>query len=1194
MHLRRFQNNMYDTERRTKLVKKQMRKQRKRIWAALISICMVLSSISVPVTAAETEKTAGSGEQAGEYCPQGSVSGNENASVSGNEAAVLNGLSVAVLAAYDTAEVATAEALTSALGNSAKGTVRLKTDITIDTSLTVDRTVTLDLNGHVLKYESSNRGSVIVVESGGVLTIQDSDRTKQHKFTPDGSGLWVLDETGGTKTVSGGVITGGTGTELGGSYFGGGVLVKKQGTVIMNGGAIVGCTASYCGGGIAVYKLDAAFTMNTGAKIIGCTAGYSGGGALVSNGSLIMNGGLINACTAINGAGVYIYHMYSSFIMSGGKIIDCKATDHGGGVVVDYKCSFEMSGNAQILSCSAGDGSGGLYLDDSTVVCTLNGGTIGNKNSGKYNYDGIVSNGTINGTDGTIYGKVVNESSGTIAGGTFQGTVQNNKGTVTGGNFKGAISGTLVITYDPANGEPSIKQEIAWSKTGKKLTEPSPVPAKPGYTLGGWYYDNNGTKTKWNFDTDKARYTMTFSARWNVTEQFSLAPGGTYYFDLSETNIPGVKSDSLPDPTFCWVPFTYAGTIKAYVLNSNSSEVTGASQAASATADSSAQYGYTYDHSLFIADHVLTIYNGWIALNSNDMIFGKDYESRGVNYTLRTPSVGSAARNGRGFPQNNEWDTILDKDGSYIKNWGMPCSLGQDTCAEERDERAHRGGGSVRDWRYDTYTLAVQRLGFRPVLEVQNPDTLGAEGVKTVEIGLNGGSIGNATGTVNIVTKNGENFTAPRGSGVNRPSGNTDSYFWWLGSDGTSYVPGAEVPSGVTALTAQWTALTYAVTLNANGGTIADGKDMTGYIYGVGATLPAAEDMTRAGYTFKGWYEDSGFLGSPVTEISNTEVGARKFYAKWEAKTYAVDVSATPVEGGFVSGGGMYHENDLVTVTATPGSDYQFVKWVENGSVVSTDASYSFAVAGSRALIAVFGTTGGDGTTHTHTWGAWISNGNGTHTHICAGDGSHTETLNCSGGTATCQSRAVCAICAQLYGDRDLNNHACGTTYTLTFDTNGGSSIEGIGEPPCRTITLFDYKPTRDGYDFTGWYSDKELTQKITEIQLNGSRTIYAGWTKNDPDPDTKADSPDDVGTDDRTDRDVMPENEKELLSAGGTDTGNDTGGPAGTKEDATMFKSPETGDTGHMGFWLLSMLASLTGIVVLTIRRRWKGGSIL
>jgi uncharacterized repeat protein (TIGR02543 family) len=191
-------------------------------------------------------------------------------------------------------------------------------------------------------------------------------------------------------------------------------------------------------------------------------------------------------------------------------------------------------------------------------------------------------------------------------------------------------------------------------------------------------------------------------------------------------------------------------------------------------------------------------------------------------------------------------------------------------------------------------------VGFRPVLEILNPDALGSDGLKNVVLDLNGGSIGASTGTVNIVVKNGESFTAPASNGLTRPAGNTDNYFWWQGSDGNSYVPGADVPAGVTSLTAQWTALTYTVTLNANGGMIASGKDITSYTYGDGATLPTANDMTREGYTFEGWYANSSFSGAPVMEISNTDIGNKEFYAKWNANIYAVTLNPN---GGTIASG---------------------------------------------------------------------------------------------------------------------------------------------------------------------------------------------------------------------------------------------------------------------------------------------------
>lgn len=94
----------------------------------------------------------------------------------------------------------------------------------------------------------------------------------------------------------------------------------------------------------------------------------------------------------------------------------------------------------------------------------------------------------------------------------------------------------------------------------------------------------------------------------------------------------------------------------------------------------------------------------------------------------------------------------------------------------------------------------------------------------------------------------------------------------WLDGNGNAYEPGGSVPSDVTELTVQWTAPTYAVTLNTNGGTINNGN-VTGYTYGVGATLPAADDMTYTGHTFKGWYDNENLTGSPVTAIGGAETG---------------------------------------------------------------------------------------------------------------------------------------------------------------------------------------------------------------------------------------------------------------------------------------------------------------------------------
>ena len=371
-------------------------------------------------------------------------------------------------------------------------------------------------------------------------------------------------------------------------------------------------------------------------------------------------------------------------------------------------------------------------------------------------------------------------------------------------------------------------------------------------------------------------------------EQFTLAPGGRYYFDLSAMNIPGTvnggNSDgavSLPDTSLHYVPFTYVGTIEAYKLTS-----------ATATTQEYAQQN-KYPHSLFVADYAVTHTISWGGLNDEGLIFGKNYASGGVDYTLRAPSVGSnstgSGESQHDTPSNNEWDRILDKNSGYIQNWNKMYSWGQDTSSAAESFRAYRGYNSARFWYYTSSSFRNVYLGFRPVLEVLNPGTLGSDGLKVVTLDLGGGKLGGSSDAIQIIVKKGSTFTAPMSGGLTRPDGNTGSYFMWLDGNGNSYAPGASVPADVTELTVQWTAPTYTVTLNAGDGTINSG-DVTSYTYGVGATLPTAGDMTYTGHTFKGWYDNENLTGSPVTAISNTETGNKEYWAKWEANTYTVTV----------------------------------------------------------------------------------------------------------------------------------------------------------------------------------------------------------------------------------------------------------------------------------------------------------------
>ncbi len=364
-------------------------------------------------------------------------------------------------------------------------------------------------------------------------------------------------------------------------------------------------------------------------------------------------------------------------------------------------------------------------------------------------------------------------------------------------NYKGATTGkneyisVILADNNGAQYYGRVAQPTAESGT-VEIKIPSDI-APGDYTMKVFSEQYNGDcKT----DLASAFADVTLTVESQPDEQFTLAPGGRYYFDLSAMNIPGTVNSNLPDSTLHYVPFTYAGTVNAYKLTSEM-----------ATTEEYAQKN-KYPHSLFIADYVVTHTVSWDDLNTKSLIFGKDYASDGVDYTLRTPSVGSSYTGSddseRGTPKSNEWDKILDKDDGYIKNWGKMLSCGQDTTIRiSASFRAVRGWNrSARFW--TSYNTSYQTFGFRPVLEILNPDTLGSDGLKVVTLDLGGGTLGDSSEDIQIIVKTGSEFTAPASDGMTRPDGNTGSYFMWLGSNGKLYAPGASVPADVTKLTAQF------------------------------------------------------------------------------------------------------------------------------------------------------------------------------------------------------------------------------------------------------------------------------------------------------------------------------------------------------------------------------------------------------
>lgn len=430
---------------------------RKRIIATLMALCMALSLLPVQVLATYTEE-----EDTGVAMQLG---GGIYLPATGTE---LNKSNIG-------------DYVANGLGN---GVYTLAEDVSISSTLKVTGEVTLDLNGYMLRMTGS--ASVLTVESGGHLTIADSrPDAEERRFAPDGDGLWVLDATG-EKSVTGGIITGGTGT-LGRWYFyGGGVYVNSGGHLTMEGGSIVGCSAYgangiYGDGGGVFLKSNygesidrTTFTMN-GGSIIGCTAGSLGGGVVVARSTFTMNKGSILSCTAKEsggggvdvqnggsftmkdgvisdcvsrggetwkfGGGVYVEN--GSFTMDGGRITACRADNtsdpkygRGGGVALSGQGVFELNAGTIDASCTA-TGAGGAVYSTGGTLCA-NGGTIAGGVMNSY--------GTITGSGGTRFsGSVTNDEGGSIKSGTFEETSDVlNYGTIDPGV---KLPGEITVTY---------------------------------------------------------------------------------------------------------------------------------------------------------------------------------------------------------------------------------------------------------------------------------------------------------------------------------------------------------------------------------------------------------------------------------------------------------------------------------------------------------------------------------------------------------------------------------------------------------------------------------------------------------------------------------------------------------------------------------------------------------------------------
>ena len=399
-----------------------------------------------------------------------------------------------------------------------------------------------------------------------------------------------------------------------------------------------------------------------------------------------------------------------------------------------------------------------------------------------------------------------------------------------------------VIYYGRSNASLTEKDGTA------QLTIPAGF-AEGTYTLKVFNEQYNGDR-KTDLASGFADVTLTVEKR--VDEQFTLAPGGRYYFDLSAMDIPGTVNSNLPDSTLHYVPFTYAGTVDAYSMENET--------------DTAKQ---PYEHSLFIADYNVKCSLQRETLAEMNLIYGQTYTASNVNYTLRAPSVGDHHRNegeGSGLaPIDNEWDTIYQKSADYIKNWYKMRSFGQDIGTGNVEGMYLSRGGhfAAQATFWARPTLPERDIGFRPVLEL--PTDLAADSLKAVALIMAGYMPGEQQNWINIIVKKGESFKAPAAEGLPRPDSiSADAQLWWVDENSNFYKPGDTVPADVSALTALWGG--FGLFLDRGDGEVEVTPDNYTDIFGDGT----ASFVLPKGKNFSTLRDSVNLTGKDILEIYST------------------------------------------------------------------------------------------------------------------------------------------------------------------------------------------------------------------------------------------------------------------------------------------------------------------------------------
>ena len=833
-------------------------------------------------------------------------------------------------------EVSTVDDLIAAIADVKVDTVKLTADITINATLSVNRTVTLDLNGHVLQYKNVEvHGSPLAVESGGHLTIKDSGSNATHRFKPNSDGLWVLDENG-SETVTGGVITGGTGypIQFGSganvyvAYYGGAVYIKSGGKLAMEGGNIVGCSAVY-GGGVYV------------------------------EGEFVMTGGSIIGCAADRGGGVYMKDNDAVFNMSGSAAIRCcKAVSSiasGGGV---YALGvFTMSDSAAICDCECITGSGraaggGVYV------------SYNNKN-----------------TEFTMSGNAV---------------IENCKVTASAQNGKSYGGGVLVSS----NSSLTLKDQAAIRNCSAKNTA-------GGATYGGGIF---------------AEGTLTIAGRAEVGEGCSAAVGSGIYMEMGPNFI---VSQNL---------YANGGVIAGEVVLNNSSN-----------------HGVTLK--ITGSDEGVTEFNGSV-LNNNGIIEKGTFTGEVINNGTISGGVFNSTVSGSGIINGgifNGTPALITGSGTETDPYQISTAAGLKWFRDKVNNAKTKEETKI--CAVLTANIDLKNEEWTPIGIGNGTENNGA----TIDFPYSGTFDGNGhtiSGlNVNYGDKNGGLFCYVKSAtiknltvagSVTYSSGDGIAYGGIVGCADSSTI---ENCTNRCTVTGNWYAggiVGWSTDSDiigcANFGNISSPSRSGGICgkitgekdtYGIDATIRDCYNVGMVSGNYAGGITGQSDSGNIDILIANCYNVGSLHGSDNRGEIIGDPLSAsslTTIDNCYyLPTGNSASTSNRVIVKRTDsktaaefadGTVRKLLKAGERDKNADPWADECKYLDAAGKTLPVFN---GQGDAHDHTWSAWTSNGDGTHSRRCTCNA--VETVNCSGGKATCKAKAVCEICKESYGSLDPNHH---------------------------------------------------------------------------------------------------------------------------------------------------------------------------